>query len=262
MRRNRAREEALAWLARLKRGLRQGEGPQLLSWLRRPSHRKLIAKAALEWHGPEVLAVLSELFPIDPPSFEPRRGRHPAFIAAAVVAGILVSLEVPTPIDVLLGIRPHVYTSAVGATKRLDLEDGTRVELNRGTQINVLYAEHIRTVVVARGEALFRVANEPQRTFHVDVGGRWFETTSATFDIRLAPPDSLSITVLKGEVTVFPLWGRRRADGHYERVVDPIMKHPVLLEPLQMLTIEPDEESGQMLTEKDVRSRLSWQGGT
>lgn len=263
MRRNAAREEALAWLARLKRGLRPDEGPQLLSWLSRRSHRSLIAKAAVEWHGPEVLAVLSEIFPIDPASLEPRRGRHPV-TAAAVFASILLFPVAFVFVLHELGFGAHPddwYTTAPNATRRLSLQDGTRVALNHGTGINVLYMEHDRIVFVARGEAMFEVTNAPHRPFTVRAAGRVFETESATFDIRLAGPDRLSLTVLKGTVTAFPA-RRGPRDAGDERELDPLMYKPVLIEPLQMLTIDLDEEFGQLLTEKDVRSRLSWQGGT
>jgi transmembrane sensor len=251
-------------LARLKRGLRQDEGPELLAWLRRRSHRRLIAKAAAEWHGPEVLAVLSEIFPIDPASLEPRRGRHPA-TAAAIFACIALSPVALVLVLHMLGVGGHLedqYATTADATRRLSLQDGTRVALNRGTGISVMFWEHLRIVFVARGEVIFTVASEPHRPFHVRAGGRDFETMSGTFDVRLAAPDRLTITVLEGTVTVSPPPMRKRPDGTYEYPLDSTFSQPILLEPLQMLAIEPDEESGRQLTEQDVRSSLSWQGGT
>lgn len=261
MRRNRTREQALAWLARLKRGLRTDEGPQLLSWLRRRSHRRLIARAAVEWHGPEVLAVLSELFPIDPAILEPRRGRHPA-TAVAIFACIVLF---PIGFVLLLhaaGVGRRLddwYTTTPDAVRRVSLEDGTRVALNRGTGINVLFMEHLRSVLVARGEAIFEVANSPYRPFTVRAAGRVFETESATFDIRVVAPDQLSLTVLAGTVTAFPARRSPRDTGTASDL-DPLMYQAVSIEPLQMLTIEPDEEFGQAVTQEDLRARLSWRG--
>ncbi|MGH8260661.1 MAG: FecR domain-containing protein [Steroidobacteraceae bacterium] len=253
-------------MARLKRGLRPDEGPQLLSWLARRSHRKLIAKAAVEWHGPEVLAVLSEIFPIDPAILEPRRGTHPAVMAGAAAISLCITM-----IPVELGLLAHFgllhqksswYTTTPEATRRLTLKDGTRVALNRGTGINIVYLEHVRSVLVARGEAIFKVASEPYRPFDVHAGGRNFETNAATFDIRLAGADRLTITVLDGTVTVFPLPPRRQQGGGYAYTLDAAMYRPILLQPMQMLVIEPEEQSGRTLTPQDVRSRLAWQGGT
>jgi transmembrane sensor len=249
-RRRRIREEALEWLARLKRGLRHVEGQELLAWLKRRSHRTAIAKAAVEWHGPEVLAVLSEIFPIPPAVLEPRRRLHPLLGVAAFVGACLT---IGAPVIALLraGVHGSVYATAAAATRQLTLEDGTRVQLNGGTQIRVTYAQYARSVLVARGEALIEVASAPARPFYIHAAGRNFATDTATFDVRFIAPDTLSITVLKGTVTVFP--APRPLSGH---------KQPILLEPLQMLVMEPDRESGQALTQQDVRSQLAWQRGT
>lgn len=248
-RRHRARDEALAWLARLRRGLRQAEGPQLLAWLERRSHRIAIAKAAAEWHGPEALAVLSEIFPIPAAIAEPRRRPRPPLLTAAALAGACITLAVPVAM-LMAAVQRHVYATAPQAIRRLTLEDGTRVELNRGTEIHVTYAQRARSVLVTRGEALFEVASQPDSPFYIHAGGRNFETRAATFDIRFGAPGRLSLTVLQGTVTVFP---RPRPGGKY---------NPTLLEPLQMLVIDNDGESGRTLTEENVRSRLAWQRGT
>jgi transmembrane sensor len=248
-RRNRARDEASMWLARLKRGLRQNEGRELRAWLQRRSHRTAIAKAAVDWHGPEVLAVLAEIFPIPPAILEPRRGTRPTLVAAAAVTGACLLLVAPIAILLASAVHRDVYTTAPRATRRLTLQDGTLVKLNRGTRIHVVYAARARSVDISQGEALFKVVSAPDRPFYIHAAGRNFETSSATFDVRFDTPQSLSLTVLKGTVTAFP---RPRPTGH---------KQPIVIEPLQMLVIENDTESGQALTEQDVRMRLAWQRG-
>jgi transmembrane sensor len=257
----RVREEALMWLARLKRGLRQHEGPELLTWLKRRSHRLAIANAAVEWHGPEVLAVLSEIFPIPPAVLEPRGRPHLAFLAVAAIVGGGVTI-IPTAIFLWVGMHGQVYSSAPAATKLVALEDGTRVELNHGTEITVVYAAQARSVVVARGEALFKVTRQPNRPFYVHAAGRNFETASATFDVRLADPNTLNLTVLEGAVTVLPPPFLRPPEGDNTQVFDSRVNQPILLEPLQMLVIEQGQEFGQMLSPHEVRSRLAWQSGT
>jgi transmembrane sensor len=251
-RRRCTREEALVWLARLKRGLRQSEGPELLAWLKRRSRRRAIAKAAVEWHGPEVLAVLSEIFPI-PPSILERRPR-PILLAAGAFVAACMTVLIPTGIVLWTGVHSRVYAAADEATQRLALEDGTRVALNRGTKINVIYAVHATSVSLRQGEALFNVASAPDHPFYVHAVGQNFETSSATFDVRLASPDMLSITVLDGSVTVLasPLTHCN------ERVFDSKVFQSMLLKPLQRLVLESDEQSCQTLTEQDVRARLSW----
>lgn len=248
-RRRRAREEALVWLARLKRGLRQREGAELVVWLERRSHRTAIAKAAVEWHGPEVLAVLAEIFPIPPAILEPRRGARPALLTAAAFAGAGITLGAPIAVLLAAGLHRNVYTTAPEATRQLTLEDGTGVELNRGTQINVIYAARARSVLIARGEALFRVRDQRDRPFYIHAAGRNFETRAATFDVRLTAPQRLTVTVLAGTVTALP----RPKPGKFGQ--------SILLEPLQMLVIEPDQEFGRALTQEDLRLQLAWHRG-
>lgn len=82
--------EALAWLARLKRGLRDSEGPRLVEWLGRAAHRKRIARMAAEWHESEILAALGEMFPIDPAILEPRPPRRSPLVS--VGTALLISV--------------------------------------------------------------------------------------------------------------------------------------------------------------------------
>lgn len=149
----------------MKRGLRQREGPELVAWLRQCSHHGAIAKAAAEWHGPEVLAVLSGIFPIPPAVLEPRRRSQPGLVTAAAFVGACITLGAPVAMLLAAGVHRNVYRSAPEATKHLTLRDGTGVESNRGTEINVVYAADARSVLIARGEALFNVMSERGRPF-------------------------------------------------------------------------------------------------
>lgn len=102
--------EALAWLVRLKRGLREGEGPSLLEWLRPASHRKRIARMAADWREPEILAALGEMFPIDPAILKPvRPGRSPMVSVAIALAMPCFSLLFVLVIHGVLALRAGHY---------------------------------------------------------------------------------------------------------------------------------------------------------
>jgi transmembrane sensor len=216
----------LAWLARLQRGLRESEGPELLGWLRRPAHRALITRAAAEWHGPEILAVLGTIFPLDPRLIEARQGRSPLAVAAtvlicAVVTAtpvVLINRYVPgklwhqLPEGAWMEALGDIYVTDSAAARQIILSDGTRVDLNRGTRIAVAYAEHVRAVLVSKGEAIFTVARERHRPFHVHAAGRDFDTQSSIFDVRVAAAHRVDLLVLEGTVTAFPELPRRHMD--------------------------------------------------
>jgi transmembrane sensor len=256
----RAREEALTWLARLERGLRAREGPELLAWLRRPAHRALITKAAAEWHGPDVLAVLAAIFPLDPRLLEARDGRRslvraaiavvcavgaatPLVLANRYMPGVLSHTHSPGENDFIESVG-HTYAAGPAATRRIALADGTRVELNRGARIVVAYSEHVRAVLVSRGEAIFAVAREPHRSFHVHAAGRDFDAPASTFDLRVTAPHRMDLLVLEGAVTAFPALARPHA--------------PVLVSALQRLTIDADGERGSALSWQELRTQLAW----
>ena len=86
---DRAREEAAQWLAKLERGLRGTEGASLREWAREPANRAAIVDIARSWHGPEVLAILAEIFPINRP-MAVRTSRGSAASLMAVAASIVV----------------------------------------------------------------------------------------------------------------------------------------------------------------------------
>jgi hypothetical protein len=60
------REEAAMWLARLARGIHPEEVPALRVWLKERLNRRIILDMARLWHGPDILALLSELIPAGP----------------------------------------------------------------------------------------------------------------------------------------------------------------------------------------------------
>lgn len=273
-RRRRTREEALTWLARLKRGLRAGEGPELLAWLNPPAHRTVIAKAALEWGGPEILGLLSQLFPIDPQLLKPPPKRNAATISLGVLVGVCVAV---TPIVIANHTMPGVlfprlsadgllesgdiYTSAVGATRRLALEDGTGVMMNAGSRMAVAYSEHLRAIMVSHGEVTFTVAQEPHRPFHVHAAGRDFEAKTGTFNVRVSAPNRLDLTVLKGTVIVFPAQVRVAPGAAGARSYASAVIEPIGLGPLEALQSEPYSQSGRKISEEEARTLLAWQHG-
>lgn len=90
------RKEATHWLEKVARGLRRDEVPALRAWLASSAHRECILATARLWHGPDTVAVLAALFPIEP---EPaRRKSNRTFLsgscAVAVAAVIVITATV------------------------------------------------------------------------------------------------------------------------------------------------------------------------
>lgn len=256
--RNRRREEASTWLARLHRGLRADEGAQLQAWLQRRSHRKCIARVAAQTDAPEDLTVLAEICELKCAWLETRPGRSPIINAAAVLIAIGVTslpvLHILLPQKSFIESLGTAYTSDRHSLRHVGLPDGTQMVLNHETRIAVWYYDEFRGALLVRGEASFTVPHEAFRTFLLDAGGRHFGTKGATFNVRLTGRE-IELTVLDGEVGVSaPVVTEQRA-AHVE------LAPPALVKAGQSIHIEPDGQSARSLSHLEAQARISWQRG-
>lgn len=102
-------------------------------------------------------------------------------------------------------LRSTVST-AVGEQRLLNLDDGTRIELNTDTRLRVDFDRNTRTVVLESGEAYFQVAHE-HRPFIVIAGERKIVALGTAFTVRRekSATDGLTVTLLEGRVAVAPI---------------------------------------------------------
>ena len=256
--RNRRREAASTWLARLHRGLRADEGAQLQAWLKHRSHRKCIARVAAEQDGPADLTVLAEICALNPEWLETRRGRNPLINAAAVLIGIGITslpvLDVIFPQKSFIESLGTAYTSDRHTLRHVGLPDGTQMVLNHQTRITVWYYDKFRGARLVRGEASFTVRQTAFQPFVLDAGGRHFGTSGATFNMRLTGR-AIELTVLAGVVGVSaPLViESRKAYGEFVP--------PTLVKAGQTIDIEPDGQSAQSSAQREIQARTAWQRG-
>jgi transmembrane sensor len=256
--RDRRREQASTWLARLHRGLRADEGAQLQAWLKRRSHRKCIARVAAEKDGPEDLTILADICELKREWLETRHGRSPIVNAAAVLIGIgITSLPV---LDVIFPQKSFVeslgtaYTSDRHTLRHVGLPDGTQIVLNHQTRITVWYYDKFRGAALVRGEASFTVPHTALQPFVLDAGGRHFGTSGATFNLRLTGP-AIELTVLDGVVVVAAPLAIESRKVYGEFVP------PTLVKAGQTIDIKPDGQSAQSSAQPEVQARIAWQRG-
>ncbi len=81
------------------------------------------------------------------------------------------------------------------------LEDGSVVELNALTKLDVQYTPTERRVRLVRGEAYFIVAKNPQRPFRVSANQVTVQAVGTAFSVGLDPKE-LSVLVTEGKVRV------------------------------------------------------------
>ena len=193
----RAQAEAAAWMALLHSPERNAdiEGG-LRRWIAAdPLHAEAWEAATDVWNE---TAGLPRRIPRRPP----QRDRGPGFklfLAAAaiclIVAGVIVKDSLSSAV-----------TTTVGEQRTVNLEDGTRVELNTDSRLWVKYDRDSRTVVLKSGEAYFQVAHE-RRPFIVIAGERKIVALGTAFTVRRDETngDALTVTLIEGRVAVAPV---------------------------------------------------------
>jgi transmembrane sensor len=159
----------------------------------------LIAQAAAD---PENVVMLpGPTLPAPEPTVTllPRAKARPWHVAVAaslalvaVLAGMWMTLHPSAP----------TYTTAVGEQRSIQLSDGSTVELNALSKIQVRYAEHQRTVDLLAGQALFHVAKDAARPFIVNADAARVRAVGTEFDVYKKRSGTV-VTVIEGRVSIF-----------------------------------------------------------
>lgn len=188
-------------------------------------HRDIFDSMARPWNAaPQLRQLFPEEFGIAgpdlsaadlPPSRQPERPRHARWWSRPAMAfGTLAAVALLAAGGWYHWNQTPGYTlqagTAPGETRDITLPDGSRISLNRGSQLQVRYYPRRREVVLDHGEAFFQVAAGADRPFTVDAGASRVKVVGTAFNVRVGPP-RLVVKVLEGKVQLMP--DRHRADG-------------------------------------------------
>jgi transmembrane sensor len=217
------REAAAAWHERLNsEKASDALHEEFQQWLSAsPHHREAYDAVERTWsalrgvaHDPQILALRHETA-LRLTRRVSERARPLRWAAAAMIA--IVALVLSAAIGDLasrmstgsstlswisgkLGLsRGEHYTTATGERLNVALNDGSQVTLNTQTEMRVVYTKELRSVRLARGQALFEVAKDPGRPFVVEVQDRRFVAVGTAFDVRI-DGEEVRVTMLAGTV--------------------------------------------------------------
>ncbi|MEQ8934349.1 MAG: FecR domain-containing protein [Amphiplicatus sp.] len=165
---------------------------------------------------------------------KPSTGMRFAFAACAatVVGGIAISLMIG-----LRGPEPQIYKTAIGESAEIALADGSMVELNTATTLNVAFSDGRRSVRLEGGEAVFNVARDQTRPFVIETPQAQITVTGTLFDVE-ALRNRSAVYVLSGAVEVAPRAGERvtlLAGDSVVIDVDGVAGHVAAFDPNYML---------------------------
>lgn len=94
-----------------------------------------------------------------------------------------------------------IYRTAIGQRSTVDLPDGSVVDMNTDSLIQINFSEDRRDLILLRGEALFEVAKDSNRPFVVEADGKLVTAVGTTFSVRRSD-DEVRVTLIEGIVTV------------------------------------------------------------
>lgn len=104
------------------------------------------------------------------------------------------------------------YTTSASGYERVTLADGSLLELNASTEVQVNFTPHERRIRLTAGEAYFSVAHDTDRPFVVGAGDVSVRAFGTAFNVRLSAA-VLEVLVTEGRVSVaMPGGGERKPD--------------------------------------------------
>jgi transmembrane sensor len=220
-------EEASDWIVKNREGrLDAQEKVQFDAWLREsPQNLRAYLEMSAVWEDvgaidPGLNANAEELItraraegnvvPLESPSVLGTRGqpetrqrdiRMPALGRVGLYYGLAASVLLTIGCIWLYGQR-NTYATGVGEQRSIVLNDGSTVELNSRSRVQVRFSDAERDIDLIEGQALFHVAKNPQRPFVVSAEGTHIRAVGTQFDVYEKSSGTV-VTVVEGKVAVF-----------------------------------------------------------
>ena len=176
-----------------------------------------------------------------------RIGAAAASVAAAAVLLAGVGLWVKNATVESLSARTETVYVPAGKSMELTLEDGSRLWLNSGTELEypAVFSRKSRDVVLHSGEVMFDVANDGRRPFNV-------ETYASTISV-LGTKFNVSVDEASGEFSAALLRGSIRVDNNLNE------NEAFVLRPNQMVRLKDNHLLMEHFDDADAIE--CWTGG-
>ena len=155
----------------------------------------------------------------------PTRNRHiVAIVASVAIAALIVSALLPFQGGADRVVSEH-YSTRIGERRVLNLEDGSKITMNTGSELATVFTPERRRVLLLRGEAFFEVSEDPSRPFSVVMNGKAVTVLGTTFNVQKTP-NGFVLAVVDGVVSL-----HREAEEAQTNA--PILKDEVFSDPYQ-----------------------------
>ena len=179
------RDDAARWFVRLQEpAVSADEQQRFDAWLNQhPQHRDEFQLLQGLWTAADLLPAprLKALAETRPARRE-RRSLLRYAVAASVLAvalglGLFSGLNHP-------GSYSAEFSTVLGERKHVALPDGSVIDLNSRSRLQVHYEKDRRLIELSEGEAMFSVEHDSSRPFVVEAGSGKITVTGTRFDVR------------------------------------------------------------------------------
>ncbi|KZN15612.1 MULTISPECIES: FecR family protein [Pseudomonas] len=196
------RDEAARWFVRLQDPAVNAEELRGFEVWRdeHPQHRDEYQMLQSLWAAADLLpAKRLHALCETPPA---RRTRYPRvrYAVAASVLAVVLGLGLFSGLN-----HPATYTAeystALGERRHVALPDGSVIDLNGRSRVQVRYEKDRRGIELTQGEAMFNVEHDSSRPFVVEAGSGKVTVTGTRFDVRRDSTET-RVVVEQGTVKV------------------------------------------------------------
>jgi transmembrane sensor len=136
----------------------------------------------------------------DVPDISGREPRRRRVGRAAALGSITLAVATLGWFALRHAVGPVVISTPVGGYERRILADGSTLELNTDSAVEIDIDSHGRRLRLLRGEGRFRVADDPRRPFTVRAGSHSARALGTDFAVRLMSKGGAEIVVREGRV--------------------------------------------------------------
>ncbi len=267
-------EHANLWITRLDKGLSSAEKQQLIAWINQDkAHYAALQKMSFLWSDITTKHELSGLFTPDAEKKPHRDYVMKGCLAAGLVSVALLTANLANDVSNIWLTPQHnatqhlayqKYSSGYGEQKQITLDDGSHVELNTNTIIEVAYNKLQRKITLIRGEARFDVAKDKNRPFTVISGQNSFTALGTIFNVQRENSSSAELLVKEGSVLV------AKANTPVKRLLNAISSSkkpsvqnlPNIISAGEKIAIANNISAAkQSLSTQEVKQELAWQQG-
>jgi len=196
--------QACYWVVRLHSAdCTEAERLGFMRWLAQDkNHRNTYHAAAALWLQMEGLRTTAEpqLQAARTYLLQARQKRsRPTLSWLAIAASLLLVLSAAP--DWWAGLNTATYRTKIGERAHFALSDGSSIDLNTNSEVQVYYAWNARKATLLSGEAFFTVRHNSGKPFEVTAGSGRIRDLGTQFDVY-RQENEVAVAVLEGEVAV------------------------------------------------------------